>query len=682
MADELTRDLIRVQQTLHGYSEGHRLIAGSVKLAQLDARTMLVLSDASGSAARFPVDGYLTGYPLVGSGKYVIARTWPAPEMSRPGCVWTHSLLIDFADLARLSSADTLVEAFAHPRRHGVSTFEGPLELDSSRSATALPRQQVVRSAAWLSAVYGKPRSKIVAAREDEADDQIVLAMWMQQWPRLRRAFRFCTFAGEDRPSAGEALDFQLMDFARAARRPRIVDAVVAGDVDPRGEVDPLVEDLLDPTYGLREFLRDVGGDVTLGRAAMFPLTRLFTALEPGADTASIAEAVRELEDLGPNQGRLGRAAAARLVFSRSDVSDGRLFQFALEQVRGDQALLNIDPMVVGRAMLKWAPEMLAEPASFDGPLRAAVDAVIPDMDAGDLAQALAGHLDSLVAVLPARPDLLAVPAVWASRSHAVTAMLGSVDLDEVMKVNVVSAMMAAGRDDCADIAAKRFGIGAVVRALEKTLGDRIAKASPWLRAVADARPNELASRLADGTIQDRRIMIGLAQLVDPDGVPNDVGQDPWVTAAGRAAPSSDGGGEDMLAAFLFYRAMGWRSGSRGRLFFLSVQRLHEALAAGRLPGEVQKFVERRLPGTSFSRDWDRCERLRKAVVDQFIDRDLPPAEFGTVVDSGALWRKLVDIAADSYRGRRYLDRVRAALREGPDDWWHDRARDVDRKIK
>ena len=109
MADALTRDRIKVDQTLHGYNDGHRLIEGSLKLPQSDARTMLVLSDASGSGSRIPANGYITGYPLAESGKYVLARTWAAPEMSRPGCVWTHSLLIDFADLARLGSVDDLL---------------------------------------------------------------------------------------------------------------------------------------------------------------------------------------------------------------------------------------------------------------------------------------------------------------------------------------------------------------------------------------------------------------------------------------------------------------------------------------------------------------------------------------------------------------------------------------------
>src|SRR4051812_36584795 len=87
---------LRVHQALHGYADGHRLIASSATLKTRDAKSMLALSDASGSGARIPESGYLTGYPLSESGMYAFARTWAAPEMSRPGCVWTHTLIIDF----------------------------------------------------------------------------------------------------------------------------------------------------------------------------------------------------------------------------------------------------------------------------------------------------------------------------------------------------------------------------------------------------------------------------------------------------------------------------------------------------------------------------------------------------------------------------------------------------------
>ncbi|MGH8667450.1 MAG: hypothetical protein ACREUX_24610, partial [Burkholderiales bacterium] len=70
----------------------------SLRLKPRDAKTVLVLSDIASSGLRIASDGYLTGYPLPDSGYYALARTWSATEIKRPGAVWTHTLLIEFAD--------------------------------------------------------------------------------------------------------------------------------------------------------------------------------------------------------------------------------------------------------------------------------------------------------------------------------------------------------------------------------------------------------------------------------------------------------------------------------------------------------------------------------------------------------------------------------------------------------
>jgi len=108
-------DNVKVHQAVHGYADGHRQLTASVSLKPNDAKTMLVLSDISGAGAQIGDDGYLTGYPLAESGFYALVRTWPAPEMSRPGCVWTHTLLIEFADLATLIYPIELLLLFRRP---------------------------------------------------------------------------------------------------------------------------------------------------------------------------------------------------------------------------------------------------------------------------------------------------------------------------------------------------------------------------------------------------------------------------------------------------------------------------------------------------------------------------------------------------------------------------------------
>jgi hypothetical protein len=683
MADELTRNRITIQQTLHGYSEGHRFIIGSTKLAQQDARVMLVLSDSSGSGAKIPSAGYLTGYPLTGPGKYVLARTWSAPEMSRPGCVWTHSLLMDFADLGRLSSAGDLVRHLRRPSGSAYSSYSAPLDITISPCADQIVHLDSDRVAQWLEAIYRKPRSKVVALRDSIQDDEFVLALWMQQWPRLRRAFRFCTLAVDDRSMGGDIFDLQLIHPSSRSRRSSLPDTVLASSISFDPAVAALIHDLRRPDgTGLRRFLREVGGDVSNGRAAMLPLTHLFAALDPNAKPESIAEAVHELEHLGPGQGRIGRAAAAKLVLSRPDEVDQRLFQFALEQLRSNETLMDVDPEIVGRAILKWHPEAFGDALKSNDALRTAVNAALPSLKVEELTSALSQMPDAFTAILPARPDLLESPDAWRIQHFSPERLLAKVNLAPEQAGRVVSAMIVAHRGEGAEVAVQRFGIRPIIRAVEagddRLSGDIL---RPWMRAVA-ARPGEVAACLTDGTLQSRRMLILLVPFLDPDVVPNDFGEDPWVTAVHSGRTTADVAGEDNLAAFLFCRAMGWRSKSAGRLLSLSVERLHEALAAGRVLPEAWRLIEQRLPWVIPWGEWDRCERLRKAVVDRFVDANLPPIEFGTVVDSQGLWARLVDIAADSSRGRRYLERVGRCLRDGSEEGWRERARTIERKIR
>lgn len=671
---------IKVDQTLHGYSEGHRLIDGSLKLPQSDARTMLLLSDASGSGSRIPPDGYLTGYPLGESGRYVLARTWAAPEMSRPGCVWTHSLLIDFADLARLGSADDLLDSFRRPSGTGGSGFAVSLGIETTTTPTAVPPADLRRAGLWASALYGKPKGRIFAERDGPADDELVAAIWMQQWPRLRRAFRFCSLSAEDRSTSTDIFDLQLMDAGRSSRS-RIPNGVIASALDHSEWVEMLLDDLeLPKRSGLRQFLRDVGSDVTNGRAAMATLVHLYAALAPNAGPSKLTDAVVRLESLGPGQGRMGRAAAARVVFSRPSLDDQRLFDFALAQVRTDRDLLGIDPITVGRALLRWRPELLAEGIGDDNTLHKAIKAAVLEASPDELVDLVETVPGAVATLLPIRQDVLEQESFWRIASVDAQRLINSLNAERDQAARIVSALVDAGREDCSAAVVAHFGIAPVVAALSRLDVAGIRSGMGWVSTIA-LQADDLAEGMAAGTVWHRPLLFALAGMLDPDAVPNSVGTDPWVTAVERSRTSDDVQGEDLLAACLFTRAKGGRSRSAGRLFFLSVQRLHEAMASARLTEQAWRVAKPRLPHGSIWRDWDHCEKLRHAVVDSFIDRDLPPLEFGSVVNDGRLWALLVDLATHSSRGRRYLDKVRNALRSG-EAWQTERAKFIDRRLK
>lgn len=104
-----------IHQMLHGYNHGHNYIQGSIVLDSIhDMNKIAMLSDWS-EYVNGEDYSYLTFYSLDESNYYVVAKTWYASEMSRPGCVWTHSLLICKDDLANISDFLHLQEYFVHP---------------------------------------------------------------------------------------------------------------------------------------------------------------------------------------------------------------------------------------------------------------------------------------------------------------------------------------------------------------------------------------------------------------------------------------------------------------------------------------------------------------------------------------------------------------------------------------
>lgn len=105
-------DGMLVEQMLFGYSNGHALINTSLKKQLIRQRDVDLLSDVSG-IGKF--NNYITCYPICEDGYYVFAKTWYADEMQRPGCVWTHVILIMFEDMERSRGKINISGLFHRP---------------------------------------------------------------------------------------------------------------------------------------------------------------------------------------------------------------------------------------------------------------------------------------------------------------------------------------------------------------------------------------------------------------------------------------------------------------------------------------------------------------------------------------------------------------------------------------
>ena len=268
---------IKIDQCLFGYEDGHRVLASSIPLAD-ETAALTELSDLAPGTVFGGTDGYWSGVPAPAIGRYALMRTWPAPEMPRPGCVWTHALLVEPATLGELPDLSCLAPRARRPT--------GPADRVSYRERLTLQPARDRRPttmtgapdlgflATLIEALYGEGNADVAVPVPGQTDGEL-FAAWSQQWPRLRRNFRFQTAVGRDPRSPSAArLDVGLrLDPTERPAAPKL-----------GGErwLEATVRDAADGGGPLRDFLWRYGADVRRQRGSFRPLATIAT-LDPAA---------------------------------------------------------------------------------------------------------------------------------------------------------------------------------------------------------------------------------------------------------------------------------------------------------------------------------------------------------------------------------------------------------------
>ncbi|PDT32223.1 hypothetical protein CO671_29800 [Rhizobium sp. M10] len=674
-------DILKLDQALHGYADGHRELALSAALKPRDQKTLLSLSDISGPGAKLDEIGYLTGYPLTESGFYALARTWPAPEMPRPGCVWTHTLLIDFADLASLSQPEQLLELFHRPEgSFPIAKYSKRMSrLSLGGGGTVDVDDSWVRPI--LAALYGHAPKTVVARRPDDATcDRTVVALWGQQWPRLRRSFRFCTLSFSDRSSDNNVFDLQLVPPHDRSGRTRFSGALNVEIMPPSQEswIDDAVTDLRRPNSdGLRDFLLRSGSDVTSGRKGFSALCRLFRALGVVDSEVSIERAIAILQnELGTNEAGSLRAAVINQAFTHVDSLNDQTFEFLWSQRAAiEHGAVRSHAAAFGSAIWRRNPALLQTLSSEPGIFNEVVDRTIGSIDISQLIGGLPAAPKLLNQALMTRPEIVRVPAFWKQNDEPLAFECA---LTNKIEASAVEAMMRTTRTDLAGRAVANFGARTVLDQvrIRTEIGDSPDPA--WVRACIQD-PVAIAEFLSGTSGIPRNILVQLARYLAPDTVPNEIGVDPWVMALESAVGTISPEEELSLSAFLLSRALGSRSRAKAQLMRMSLQRVYEAAAENRLTASEWQLLEGRLPASLFWFSWDRCKRLRAGAADLFLDGVVNPEAFAWVVRDNQLFHLLAEEIASKAGGRRFLKGVRQVLKTAGNDLGRHRLDIIDR---
>lgn len=668
---------IKIHQALHGYVDGHREVAASCKLIPHDSKTMLILSDISNSGACVAEEGYLTGYPLTESGYYALAKTWPAPEMTRPGCVWTHTLLIDFADLANLSSAQDLLTLFRRPNLGELSGYSSHLTIGITPDDDLDCKSELIdlNLSEWLKqlllGLYERPKKSVFATYSSDCNYvPVVLALWFQQWPRLRRAFCFCTSTTTDRSSSRVTFDLQLVP-KEIGLRGQFHDITDVADVPKATDswVEHAYEDIVSPRQNsLHKFFRRVGGDVASGRLAFTELTRLHKLIECSEGQPTVFD---EIIILLNSESILSSVKAVRkVVVSRAAYQANKLSSRALDFLVRNIFLIDDEARLtqsknIGHAIWKNNPVAFAGLLNNDKSGEMIAISTLASLSNIELIEGLQDTTELDVPILTRRPEIMVEPSFWECDVKLREAAFGVLKKYPNMWPAAIGAMITSGAGSVVKPAFNCFGFETVWNVLAQALDDS-KKVKPcgllqWLEC-AMKNKEAVAKVLADSRVRMRHSLVTIARMTTPSRIPNNYGKDPWLLAIQGVEGELDDSDEIYFMSYLLSRALGSTSKSVADLVAISFDLVYRSALTDSISDDAWNLLNKRLPDASWWDSWDRCRRLRQAVAELFLNRNLSATVFGQLTQDDIVFAEIASTERGLHKGKHYLKKVRKAL--------------------
>ena len=667
---------VTIHQAIHGYRDGHRLLSSSVPPLGADStRTMLVLSDMSGSSMHPGFEEYLTAYPLPGADLFVFAKTWYAPEMQRPGCVWTHSLLIAREHVSRVPT-HCLLGSLRRPQLESVeSAATTPIALDEKPpSAPAIDAfADRLLGAALIAAVLGQPRPVVVPVDAAAQLEAVFLRIWEALWPSAKARFSFCTGALMPRSVAGALMDLQAVpralpsvQFRKAAEAAVVLDLRSPGT--PEAWAELLVEGATRGDATFRSWIEAAAGAGALRGAVpgLMPIFGQWNA--PNWSARNVVASVVHTTDLEPDT----KARLVGMVFDRVVAAGGESRRRELLQElcgQGGPELSSVTSQVEEqshRLFENSRPEGRALTISLLGAqltdvgehvLRTAVRSLTPqDVEALDDA-----HTPLLPTLVTANPSLASAPGLWkraGSRSREIIAQLDAAKLDELSRNAVVDAALAAGRDAPVEELVRFAGDAAVPRVLSVVAAGDLPISTQW-RSALSGRPDAVLGWLEGRSPISQSDLDVVSRFLTPTINPERL-MKAWL----NGIAGSPGSVAPRVAAFGL--ALAFAKPDLTPLLATCFQPTFDALAGSRLEYEEWDWLSGPAVPVSWWRDWDKCERIAGAVARRLEQRDAPLELVFRIAKSKSAVRKVVHVLDDKWESRQYLKTLRKTAATAP----------------
>lgn len=309
---------MKIEQALHGYEQGHTLLACSLNLkSQKDRKKMAILSDWTEYSRTNDSDlSYITAYPLPESSYYVVAKTWYADEKERPGSVWTHSLLLNLDQFNVVFDLRLLYDLFKRPQeKEGFSYYNNAIEIETDQlrgTKLFVDGFHIPSLAYWLEKLIINNESLIFSASESTFFNQAFILILMSHLPEgFWKEMSFCSGSGRLRQYEDKIFNLQFISNIRNKY------PAITKDIKEKSEnlwINIIEKSILEEDTNiiilLKRFTDDIGANICRFQTIIEVFSELDKLNKPGNENISIFENV-----------------LMRMAFSFPKLTDGGLFK-------------------------------------------------------------------------------------------------------------------------------------------------------------------------------------------------------------------------------------------------------------------------------------------------------------------------------------------------------------------
>ncbi|MFD2675969.1 hypothetical protein [Camelimonas lactis] len=490
--------------------------------------------------------------------------------------------------------------------------------------------------------------------------DGAVFAVWSQQWPRLRRNFRFQTAVTRGKRTSF-ITRFDISFHLRGG------DEVNSNALGESAWLSLAISDAKHgPEGALRTFLHRYGVDVRRQRGSFRPLAEI-KLLDVVSDQRSGRRLLELITATFPDP-----EDAASL---KQDIVDGVLVPVAQIEVlsfvlsQGQNPILPL-PTIAGLSRLEalWpirSDDMLdlAERAvGFGSALGSAIFTIVSGIIPPDEFWALTTKFPSIrLRMVTGQPELLLLDGMRVVDNATVASMLKLVPTDAAICNELITRLLDRDNEALARAALDHFPRSVAAQVIAALDEGALPIGSAWVRVLA-GQPEVLLDPTAMSRVSKTSLFYELAETLGwltPEVIR--AGILPWMAAISDIANDLNEDRSAVLQSFLVALALMSGSDSGRRVLEEFFHEVHERIMGSSLPLRARDMLLPMLPDAGWYKNWDLGARLRLAIATAYVEYNYPPKSYA-MLGRTRKSRLLLADAAGSVRGGEALE---AAARRG-----------------